>query len=141
MWTLKGQIQEFIDVYVSQATYTEVVRSFPYMVSKEFASGGGDVREPQQPGHQAPYPSRSQIPEFKWHIFEDKVSIDVADSGILITPFEGGTVYYLTGFRLLRFSSECSATWARMVNKSTAWVCSDTINTTIDAHAAFDTES
>ena len=103
MWTLKGQIQQFIDVYVSQATYTEVVRSFPYMVSKEFASGGGDVREPQQPGHQAPYPSRSQIPEFKWHVFEDKVPIDVADSGILITPFEGGTVYYLTGFRLLRF--------------------------------------
>src|SRR6202012_2168401 len=29
------------------------------------------------------------IPEFKWHIFEDKVPIDVADSGVVITPFEG----------------------------------------------------
>ncbi|KAN0124941.1 Beta-lactamase-like protein [Russula decolorans] len=69
-WTLKGSIQQFIDVYVSQATFAEVERAFPYMVAREFASGGGD------------------IPEFKWHIFEDKVPIDVADSGILITPFE-----------------------------------------------------
>lgn len=42
-WTLKGAIQSHIDVYVSQATLGEVNRSFPYMVSKEFASGGGDV--------------------------------------------------------------------------------------------------
>lgn len=69
-WTLRGSIQKFIDVYASQATFTEVERSFPYMVSREYASGGGD------------------IPEFKWHIFEDKIPIDVADSGITITPFE-----------------------------------------------------
>ncbi|KAI9462316.1 beta-lactamase-like protein [Lactarius psammicola] len=69
-WTLRGSIQKFIDVYASQATFTEVERSFPYMVSREYASGGGD------------------IPEFKWHIFEDKVPIDVANSGIMITPFE-----------------------------------------------------
>lgn len=43
-WTLRGAIQQFIDVYVSQATYAEVERSFPYMVAREFASGGGDVR-------------------------------------------------------------------------------------------------
>lgn len=42
-WTLKGAIQSHVDVYVSQATLGEVNRSFPYMVSKEFASGGGDV--------------------------------------------------------------------------------------------------
>ncbi|KAF8272972.1 hypothetical protein EI94DRAFT_1717135 [Lactarius quietus] len=69
-WTLRGSIQKFIDVYASQATFTEVERSFPYMVAREYASGGGD------------------IPEFKWHIFEDKVPIDVADSGVVITPFE-----------------------------------------------------
>ncbi|KAH9081830.1 hypothetical protein EDB83DRAFT_2335113 [Lactarius deliciosus] len=61
-WTLRGSIQKFIDVYASQATFAEVERSFPYMVSREYASGGGD------------------IPEFKWHIFDDKVPIDVADS-------------------------------------------------------------
>jgi hypothetical protein len=43
-------------------------------------------------------PFVSQIPEFKWHIFEDKVPIDVADSGILITPFEGRMVALLSGF-------------------------------------------
>jgi phosphoribosyl 1,2-cyclic phosphodiesterase len=69
-WTLRGSIQKYIDVYASQATFTEVERSFPYMVAREYASGGGD------------------IPEFKWHIFEDKVPIDVADSGVVITPFE-----------------------------------------------------
>ncbi len=38
-----GAVQPWIDVYVSQATFTEVQRSFPYMVAKEYASGGGDV--------------------------------------------------------------------------------------------------
>ena len=44
-WTLRGSIQKFIDVYVSRATFTEVERSFPYMVAREYASGGGDVSE------------------------------------------------------------------------------------------------
>ncbi len=43
-WTLGGAIQSSIDVYLSQDTFIEVQRSFPYLVSKEFASGGGDVR-------------------------------------------------------------------------------------------------
>ena len=43
-WTLGKAIQEHIDVYVSQTTFEEIQRSFPYLVSKEFASGGGDVR-------------------------------------------------------------------------------------------------
>jgi hypothetical protein len=41
---LRGSIQQFIDVYVSQTTFAEVERAFPYMVAREFASGGGDVR-------------------------------------------------------------------------------------------------
>lgn len=41
-WTLRSAIQDHIDVYVSQDTFTEVRRSFPYLVAKEFASGGGD---------------------------------------------------------------------------------------------------
>ncbi|THH21003.1 hypothetical protein EW146_g468 [Bondarzewia mesenterica] len=68
-WTLRSVIQPHIDVYVSQATFTEVQRSFPYMVAKEFASGGGDV------------------PEFKWRIIDDKVPFHFEDSGIEITPF------------------------------------------------------
>jgi hypothetical protein len=61
-WTLSGVIQSHVDVYLTDATFTEVKRSFPYLVSclpffdkaissklqdlqvnKEFASGGGDV--------------------------------------------------------------------------------------------------
>ncbi|KAI0067920.1 hypothetical protein BV25DRAFT_888186 [Artomyces pyxidatus] len=69
-WTLRGAIQKNIDVYVSQATFVEVERSFPYMVNKEFRSGGGDV------------------PEFIWHIFEDKVPVEIEGSGIIFTPFK-----------------------------------------------------
>ncbi|KAK0456408.1 beta-lactamase-like protein [Armillaria borealis] len=68
-WTLSKRIQEHIDVYVSQNTFTEVQRCFPYLVSKEFASGGGDV------------------PEFKWHIIDDKVPFEIEDTGIMVTPF------------------------------------------------------
>ncbi|KAG1754993.1 beta-lactamase-like protein [Suillus paluster] len=68
-WTLGGAIQTHIDVYVSQSTFGEVQRSFPYLVSKEFASGGGDV------------------PDFEWHIIEDKVPFEIKDTGVRITPF------------------------------------------------------
>lgn len=70
-WTLGGAIQTRIDVYVSQSTFCEVQRSFPYLVSREFASGGGDV------------------PDFEWHIIEDKVPFEIKDTGVQITPFIG----------------------------------------------------
>lgn len=68
-WTLRAAIQQHIDVYVSNETFRDVERAFPYLVSKEFASGGGDV------------------PEFKWHIIEDKVPFEIKDTGVWITPF------------------------------------------------------
>ncbi|TDL28865.1 hypothetical protein BD410DRAFT_781421 [Rickenella mellea] len=68
-WTLHEAIQSHIDIYVSKATFVEVERAFPYLVSKEFASGGGDV------------------PEFKWHIIEDKIPFELEDTGIFVTPF------------------------------------------------------
>ncbi|KAH7883855.1 beta-lactamase-like protein [Phlebopus sp. FC_14] len=68
-WTLGCAIQRHIDVYVSQTTFGEVQRAFPYLVSKEFASGGGDV------------------PEFEWHIMEDKVSFEIKKTGVWVTPF------------------------------------------------------
>ncbi|KAI6134090.1 beta-lactamase-like protein [Pisolithus croceorrhizus] len=70
-WTLRAAIQQHIDVYVSNDTFRDVERAFPYLVSKEFASGGGDV------------------PEFKWHIIEDKVPFEIKDTGVWITPFLG----------------------------------------------------
>lgn len=42
-WTLRGAIQPHVDLYVTMHTFREVQRAFPYLVSKEFASGGGDV--------------------------------------------------------------------------------------------------
>ncbi|TRM66020.1 beta-lactamase-like protein [Schizophyllum amplum] len=68
-WTLRGRIQPHIDVYCNQDTFREVERSFPYLVSKAFASGGGDV------------------PEFVWHIIEDNVPFEITDSGVWVTPF------------------------------------------------------
>lgn len=68
-WTLNGAIQSHIDVYLSQDTFVEVQRSFPYLVSKEFASGGGDV------------------PDFKYHIINDKEPFEIEGTGIDITPF------------------------------------------------------
>jgi hypothetical protein len=42
-WTLNMKIQDHIDIYLSGGTFNEVKRSFPYLVSKDFATGGGDV--------------------------------------------------------------------------------------------------
>ncbi|KZS93231.1 hypothetical protein SISNIDRAFT_411259 [Sistotremastrum niveocremeum HHB9708] len=66
-WTLHAAIQKCIEIYVSQATFIEVNRSFPYLVSKEFASGGGDV------------------PEFKWNIIDANVPFQIGSISIL--PF------------------------------------------------------
>lgn len=68
-WTLNAVIQPYIDLYVSQATYDEVKRAFPYLVSKEFASGGGDV------------------PAFKWHIINAGVPFEIEGTGIQVLPF------------------------------------------------------
>ncbi|KAK7694291.1 hypothetical protein QCA50_001473 [Cerrena zonata] len=68
-WTLRGAIQPYVDLYCSEATYKEVQRAFPYLVSKEYASGGGDV------------------PEFKWHIIEDRVPFEIENTGVRIKPF------------------------------------------------------
>ncbi|KAJ7293163.1 beta-lactamase-like protein [Mycena rebaudengoi] len=67
-WTLNGRIQPHIDVYVSFDTYSSIKLMFPYLVSKEFASGGGDV------------------PEFVWHIIEES-PFEITDTGITVTPF------------------------------------------------------
>ncbi|KAF9480604.1 hypothetical protein BDN70DRAFT_856608 [Pholiota conissans] len=68
-WTLYEFIQSHIDIYLSQETFNAVQVSFPYLVSKERASGGGDV------------------PEFKWHVIEDQVPFEINDTGIYVTPF------------------------------------------------------
>ncbi|PBK98838.1 hypothetical protein ARMGADRAFT_960480 [Armillaria gallica] len=68
-WTLYGLIQSHIDIYLSQETFDAVKTSFPYLVLKECASGGGDV------------------PEFKWHVISDQIPFEINDTGIHVTPF------------------------------------------------------
>ncbi|CAE6432985.1 unnamed protein product [Rhizoctonia solani] len=67
-WTLNKNIQAHIDVYVSAFTFKEVQKSFPYLVAKEFATGGGD------------------IPEFRWHIIKENESFRVDGVDFDITP-------------------------------------------------------
>ncbi|QRW00304.1 beta-lactamase superfamily protein [Ceratobasidium sp. AG-Ba] len=67
-WTLRGSIQDHIDIYVSAFTLREVQRSFPYLVAKEFATGGGD------------------IPEFRWHIIKENEPFRVEGVEFDITP-------------------------------------------------------
>ncbi|KAJ8084387.1 hypothetical protein PM082_003156 [Marasmius tenuissimus] len=68
-WTLGNNIQQHVDIYLSQHTFQEVKRSFPYLVSKEYASGGGDV------------------PDFVYHLIEDGVPFEINDTGVFVTPF------------------------------------------------------
>ncbi|KAJ7462793.1 beta-lactamase-like protein [Mycena galericulata] len=69
-WTLSDRIQPHIDLYVSEATYQDIKRMFPYLVSREYASGGGDV------------------PEFVWHVcLENGLQFEIHNTSIMVTPF------------------------------------------------------
>ncbi|KAJ6470963.1 beta-lactamase-like protein, partial [Mycena sanguinolenta] len=68
-WTLYGHIQAYIDVYLAQDTLEVIERSFPYLVSKELASGSGDVAE------------------FRWHIISDQVPFEIGSTRIEVLPF------------------------------------------------------
>ncbi|KAF7367265.1 Lactamase-B domain-containing protein [Mycena sanguinolenta] len=69
-WTLSSRIQPHVDIYTSEATYQDIKRMFPYLVSKEFASGGG------------------LIPEFVWHVcIDNAIPFEINDTSIMVTPF------------------------------------------------------
>ncbi|ORX54235.1 hypothetical protein BCR36DRAFT_348290 [Piromyces finnis] len=46
-WTIGGEnkVQEYIPIYLSQETMDVVSHSFPYLVNKTLASGGGDISQ------------------------------------------------------------------------------------------------
>ncbi|KAG8982238.1 hypothetical protein FRB90_006927 [Tulasnella sp. 427] len=70
-WTLNTAIQSHLDIYVNATSFGEIKRAFPYLVSKGFATGGGDV------------------PEFQWHIIEDRVPFPIGgENGFWVTPVE-----------------------------------------------------
>ncbi|KAG8890827.1 hypothetical protein FRB98_004872 [Tulasnella sp. 332] len=68
-WTQNGAIQEYIDIYCSEATFREIQKAFPYLTSRGFATGGGDV------------------PEFRWHMITTGESFAIGeDDEFWITP-------------------------------------------------------
>lgn len=67
-WTLDSAIQPHIDIYLSRETFEEVQKAFPYLVSKDHASGGGGV------------------PAFKWHIIKDNAPFEIEGTGIQVLP-------------------------------------------------------
>ncbi|CAE6399228.1 unnamed protein product [Rhizoctonia solani] len=70
-WTLgENRIQDYIDVYLSEATMNDVKRGFPYLVSKDFATGSG------------------HIPQFKWHIIESNRPLRLDGVDFDITPID-----------------------------------------------------
>ncbi|RPD63258.1 hypothetical protein L227DRAFT_573086 [Lentinus tigrinus ALCF2SS1-6] len=68
-WTLGGAIQSHVDIYLTEETFESVKIAFPYLVQKEFATGGGDV------------------PEFRWHFITDRQPFEIEDTGIMVKPF------------------------------------------------------
>lgn len=102
-WTLPGprSTQNHIDVYCSATTMSEVARTFPYLVDKNQATGGGDV------------------PSFVWHVFDENESFRIPSCGnieVVPLPVEHGRYlstgnpFWNLGFRIGGFSyiSDCS---------------------------------
>ncbi|CAE6508696.1 unnamed protein product, partial [Rhizoctonia solani] len=70
-WTLgELRIQDYIDVYLSEATMSDVKRAFPYLISKEFATGSG------------------HIPQFKWHVIENYKPLHLDGLDFDIVPID-----------------------------------------------------
>jgi len=68
-WTTKSaDIQDAVDVYLSESTYKDVARAFPYLVSKEAATGSGIV------------------PSLRWHFIEEGVPFNIKDGAFTVTP-------------------------------------------------------
>lgn len=42
-WTMGGIIQDHVDVYLTQECFATVQSTFPYLVNRQLATGGGDV--------------------------------------------------------------------------------------------------
>lgn len=101
-WTLGGFVQPWIDVYCTAPTMAEIAKTFPYLVSKEEATGGGD------------------IPEFRWHTFDENTPFKIPTcDDVEVTPLpvehgrflKTGLPFWNLGFRVGPFSyiSDCSA--------------------------------
>ncbi|BGP58566.1 hypothetical protein JCM8202_002328 [Rhodotorula sphaerocarpa] len=99
-WTLRGAIQKSIPIYLTQGTFNEVSKAFPYLTNAGQVTGGGDV------------------PALTWHIFDENKPFEVAGIDIVPLPVHHGkffteppTPFYCLGFlfdRQLAYLSDVS---------------------------------
>ncbi|GAA6044114.1 hypothetical protein JCM8097_003217 [Rhodosporidiobolus ruineniae] len=90
-WTLRGAIQPSIPIYLTQDTFTEVSKAFPYLTNAGKATGGGD------------------IPALTWQIFDDRTPFEVCGIEVVPLPVHHGkffttppSPYFCLGFLLAR---------------------------------------
>lgn len=77
---------------MSQATFDQVKISFPYMVSSEYASGGGEVKIKSSCNVSVLWLmlNVAQVPSFQWHVVkEEKEPFIIKGTDIRVTPLPG----------------------------------------------------
>ncbi|GAA5982654.1 hypothetical protein JCM11641_002325 [Rhodosporidiobolus odoratus] len=74
-WTLRGAIQPSIPIYLTQETFVEVSKAFPYLTNAGKATGGGD------------------IPALTWHIFKDDEPFELFGVEVMPLPVHHGKFF------------------------------------------------
>ncbi|KAL4401949.1 hypothetical protein ACI68E_001600 [Malassezia pachydermatis] len=98
-WTMGGCIQSHVDVYLTPECMTTVRSTFPYLVDKSFATGGGDVGA------------------LRWHLIDSSTPFRVGPMQALVTPLPvehgfsngGRTPFECLGYRIdaMSYISDC----------------------------------
>ncbi|GAA5919494.1 hypothetical protein JCM6882_008653 [Rhodosporidiobolus microsporus] len=90
-WTLRGAIQPSIPIYLTQDTFKEVSKAFPYLTNAGKATGGGD------------------IPSLTWQIFNENEPFEVCGVEVVPLPVHHGkffttppSPYFCLGFLFAR---------------------------------------
>lgn len=98
-WTMGGCIQGHVDVYLSHECMETVQQTFPYLIDRSRATGGGDVGA------------------LRWHLIDSHKPFHVGPMQVLVTPlpvdhgfYSGGhTPFECLGFRIdsMSYISDC----------------------------------
>ncbi|GAA5875828.1 hypothetical protein JCM8547_005325 [Rhodosporidiobolus lusitaniae] len=90
-WTLRGAIQPTIPIYLTQETFDDVARAFPYLTTGKAVTGGGD------------------IPALSWHVFDPTTPFMIEGIEVVPLPVHHGkffttppSPYFCLGFLLNR---------------------------------------
>jgi len=86
-WTSTGSVQDTVPIYLNDETFSVVSRAFPYLVSKEQATGGGEVAS------------------FKFNLIRQHETFEIAGLDITPLPVHHGIImstgepYWCFGYR------------------------------------------